>query len=213
MHKTPKLFLQILVVFTLASASLSHSCSNYCYQCSSGGLHCIECYKRKLISNAAGIGSSCSSSLAPASDHCVVFDSEGCVQCEQGWASTVNVDGSIGPCTRGTIQNCVREVSVSRQHTCNACLRGYPSRDRSRCIPATQFRNPVPHCSIGKLKASGGITCEQCEPGYINNYRGCIRTPAGLRGCLLEGTGGDRCARCDAKNGYFMRDYGVCLRG
>ena len=202
---TKTTLLQILVALSLASASLSHDCSANCYKCTYGG--CTQCYRRKLLSTSGA--TTCSSQPLQPSDHCLIYGDDGCNQCKPGYSLSIYHRKS-NPCIPGVIQNCLNEVSAFGRHTCISCAFGYPSKDSSRCIPSSQFKNAIPFCTVGSTAAYGVLTCEKCVSGYTSVKNVCVRTTPNLRGCEKSSEGG--CGVCDVKDGYFQRDVETCSR-
>ena len=207
MAKITKNFLfEVLVVFTLSSASLSHECSNNCAECISSN-SCYICYKRFAVDN--GPNSACSATVQPASNHCILYDDSGCFLCEPGWAQDEQNQAS---CARGTIAGCVQELIFTGRHICRACLNGYPSSDLSGCIPASQVKTPIPQCVVGSSYSVGVNGCEKCQPGYTSDGKTCFKTPPSLEGCLYANPGRNLCLTCDFENGYFERDPKKCAK-
>ena len=202
--------LQLLLTLTLASASLTHDCSDNCSFCYGNNL-CRSCYQRKLITAPKGVYQICSSTPLPASDPCLIYrDGGDCLRCKPGYA-VVHNGGSLGQCIRGSIQNCLYQVYFKGQMLCYSCLGGYPSSDESSCIPTNQVRNPIAQCTVGQIDVGNNqLLCEQCSPGYTSSLYKCFPTPASLRGCLRSSSG--RCQECDAANGYFMREAYTCAK-
>ena len=207
-NRTERTTVQILLTIMLVSGSLTHDCSDYCTQCSSQN-GCLNCYKRIGIVGPNGQGNTCSSSLAPETDHCLIYNGGSCRRCSPGWAK--DYSSTVNTCIKGTIKNCQFEAILGKRHFCVSCRKGYPSSDKSRCIPARQIKNNIPLCEIGGLDSdTGQPECLQCEKGFTSDRRSCFRTPAALEGCLLSSEG--RCATCDYENGYFNTDPYKCSK-
>ena len=198
---TKDLVSQLLVILTLASVTLNHQCSENCYRCF-GPRDCGACYKRKVLKFSRVTGYVCSSQQAPASEHCLVYTPNGCVKCSPGWAS--NLSNGF-KCVKSTIKNCVYEDVLDSKHICYSCLEGYPNKNRSSCIPASQVKKAIPNCKLGGISINQREPiCIQCVAGYVSGQQSCYKTLPSLKGCLF--TDRNVCQICDAQNGYFMRD-------
>ena len=203
-----KYFFTLLVALSATSHSLAYDCSEYCLTCFSKN-RCPVCYKRFSI--VKGIDSACSTTVQPASKHCAAFDGDHnntCVGCARGYALVFKIKAY---CIPGTIQGCNSELLDNGKRICTACNGGYPSSDQSRCIPANQVRNAIPHCVVGG-SAPGPVSCFRCEPGYTTDLSRCFKTPANLKGCIQSDIPRVSCQGCDTENGYFMRNAGQCIK-
>ena len=212
-HKTAqKLFFRVFIILAFTSATTrAHQCSNFCSICF-GQNSCGGCYKRKRIPN--GRGGFCDPQPFPSTNHCLLTKRNSCTRCEPGWGLIRGQGRNLGhSCVKGTIQGCYNEKVYGSQHLCIECLGGYPDQGHMRCIPASQFQNPIPNCKIGSLNEfTGGIVCIQCQAGYTSDFYSCFKTPSSLEGCLLANKMHKSCARCDYANGYFERDFTKCSR-
>ena len=209
MNKTTKsVSLHLLIALTLLSTALAHQCSDNCYKCF-GEDNCAFCYRRKLLTNSDGNGGFCSTKPLPATDHCLVYFSEtGCATCEQGWAK---VQGGAKTCVKGNIKDCHNEQVQNGKHSCFSCLNGYPSKDQSRCIPASQYKGAIANCKIGAtVFLSPEPICKECVAGYTSDLKKCFKTTAALKGCVQSFK--DTCTVCDAQAGYFNRDLLTCSK-
>ena len=206
-----KIVLQILVSLALSSVALSHQCSENCYTCN-GPKKCFNCYRRKVLQNGAPGKSSCSPDPLPDSDPCLVYTTMSeCQVCKVGWALEL-IAGDNGGCVKGTVQNCLEEENVRGEPFCYSCLGGYPTLDRSACIPASQVKNPIPNCKAGGIGPYGGTSpiCTLCPARYTTDLFKCYKTPPSMEGCIYAFKG--ICTKCDVKNGYFMRDQHRCSK-
>ena len=201
---------QVLVTLTLASISLSHQCSNNCYNCI-GKNSCIDCYRRPVVKIAGGQGT-CSTKTPSPSNRCVIYGSYSCSQCQPGYVPRYVGPSDPRQCSKGIIQNCFNEQIVrGSDHVCHSCLEGYPNSDYTKCLPASQFKNAIPHCKVGGV-AFKNLVCQQCQEGYVTDGKVCFKTPPNLVGCLTTDSGRKSCYACDYENGYFNRDPFSCSK-
>ena len=198
------LLITFIALASTSTASATHDCDQYCVSCR-GKNYCKVCYRRRPFAYKDGEWLVCAIDPLPASDHCLIAGSENCRLCEPGYARTTAI--AYKNCIPGTIEGCYFEDVQNGRHVCNSCLRGYPSDDLSRCIPASEIKNKIEFCKIGSFAGSPGYySCQECEEGYTTNLRSCFKTPAALKGCLRTDYDKIRCVVCDFTKGYFSRD-------
>ena len=99
----------------------STECSKYCEDCYYDGVQrlyiCEQCLRRKFINSQE-----CSSQLAPASDHCIIYigyNNGQCGICEDGYLfQALNTTGRNWACVKALTPNCLGgTVAISPNNT------------------------------------------------------------------------------------------------
>ena len=211
------LFLVLALITALSlSQPTTQPCQYRCEDCESDGA-CKTCLK------SIPEGNRC----APAKNlqKCLIIYLTGkCEICEAGYSlvsstplsqtQSVSSLQDSAVCQPSTIQNCQVGLGSKKSpighETCYACKGGFPTQDRTKCVPFNG-ENAAKNCLWGTRSPSGKYKqCFRCELGYAasSDFGGCFQTLTNLYGCLSSSE--QTCQVCNFYEGFSMDKKGDC---
>ena len=194
------------------------NCGIHCALCHQK--NCTQCFRRNL--KKVNQKWTCSTQLAPKSQHCLVYSLHGCVRCKQGYTKLIH-QGRVSYCQLSKVQikDCLYMEKKNKEEKCNVCLNGVPSSDYKACIPfPDQDPNELENCLLGlRYYKPQVLICTRCKQGYIKLPRRrssklvktCIPEFKGKIGCssvYIDPQNNYHCQSCDDIGGYHFDGKG-----